>query len=157
MSNSTEWYAQLAVPSVFLRLGNLLTISDMAALGGAAAFGKPSNYSSSGASDTSPDGTPSQFLLLRGLEPTVTEDLLAKGVAKLYKPGRKSSPSLASTSKKGSAKVSSTTGDANLGAKEGSLRRVLLVRSRKSQESWRYGFAEFATVEVCHRLYTFTR
>lgn len=46
------------------------------------------------------------------------------------------------------AKVASTTGDANLGAKEGSLRRVLLVRDRHTNESWRYGFAEFGTVDV---------
>lgn len=126
-----------------------LTVSDMAALGSGTAFGKLNNSSNNGASDASPDGTPSQFLLLRSLEPTVTEELLAKGVAKLYKPSRKSSPTLSSTTKKGNAKVASTTGDANLGAREGSLRRVLLIRSRKTQESWRYGFAEFATVEVC--------
>ena len=102
----------------------------------------------SGDSDASPNGTPSQFLLLRGLEPTVSEDLLAKGVSKLYKTLRRSSPPTASSSKKSNSKVASTTGDANLGAKEGSLRRVLLVRDRKSNESWRYGFAEFATVEV---------
>ena len=102
----------------------------------------------SGDSDASPNGTPSQFLLLRGLEPTVSEDLLAKGVAKLYKPSRRSSPPAASISKKGNSKVASTTGDANLGAKEGSLRRVLLIRDRKTNESWRYGFAEFATVDV---------
>ncbi|KAL8847325.1 MAG: hypothetical protein Q9221_007641 [Calogaya cf. arnoldii] len=101
----------------------------------------------SGDSDASPNGTPSQFLLLRGLEPTVSEDLLAKGVSKLYKPSRRSSPPTASASKKGNSKVASTTGDANLGAKEGSLRRVLLVRDRKTNESWRYGFAEFATVD----------
>ncbi|KAL8863532.1 MAG: hypothetical protein Q9178_000213 [Gyalolechia marmorata] len=101
----------------------------------------------SGDSDASPNGTPSQFLLLRGLEPTVSEDLLAKGVCKLYKPSRRSSPPAVSISKKGNSKVASTTGDANLGAKEGSLRRVLLVRDRKSHESWRYGFAEFATVD----------
>lgn len=102
----------------------------------------------SGDSDASPDGSPSQFLLLRGLEPTVTEDLLAKGVFKLYKPSRQTSPPSTSNSKKNSAKVASTTGDANLGAKEGSLRRVLLVRDRRSSDSWRYGFAEFATVDV---------
>ncbi|KAL8673335.1 MAG: hypothetical protein Q9168_002259 [Polycauliona sp. 1 TL-2023] len=101
----------------------------------------------SGDSDASPYGTPSQFLLLRGLEPTVSEDLLAKGVSKLYKPSRRSSPPAASVSKKNNSKVASTTGDANLGAKEGSLRRVLLVRDRKTNESWRYGFAEFATVD----------
>ncbi len=124
----------------------------MAALGSGPAFGKLNNSADNGASDASPDGTPSQFLLLRSLEPTVTEELLAKGVAKLYKPSRKPSPTLSSNSKKGNAKVASTTGDANLGAREGSLRRVLLVRSRKTQESWRYGFAEFAAVEVCCRL-----
>lgn len=78
----------------------------------------------------------------------MTEDLLAKGVIKLYKPSRRSSPSAISTAKKTNAKVASTTGDANLGAKEGSLRRVLLVRDRRSNESWRYGFAEFGTVDV---------
>ena len=120
-----------------------LMISDMAGHSGTA---KPS-YLNSGDSDVSPNGTPSQYLLLRGLEPTVTEDLLAKGVAKLYKPSRKSTPP-APTSKKSNAKVASTTGDANLGAKEGSLRRVLLIRDRRSNESWRYGFAEFATIDV---------
>ena len=117
----------------------------MATFGNVAA--KPSEFLNSGDSDASPDGAPSQFLLLRGLEPTVTEDLLAKGVSKLYKPAG-SAALLNTISKKGNAKVASTTGDANLGAKEGSLRRVLLVRDRRSNESWRYGFAEFATVDV---------
>lgn len=80
----------------------------------------------------------------------MTEDLLAKGVSKLYKPSRQPSPPAAtSNAKKNNAKVASTTGDANLGAKEGSLRRVLLVRDRRTTDSWRYGFAEFATVDVC--------
>lgn len=104
-----------------------------------------SNFLNSGASDVSPDGTASQFLLFRGLEPSVTEDLLAKGAAKLIKPSKKGS--LLPHSKKGNAKVASTTGDTNLGAREDSLRRVLLIRSRRNNESWRYGFAEFATVE----------
>lgn len=126
---------------------SLLTIVDMATFGAQPV--KPTNYMNSGDSDVSPNGAPSQFLLLRGLEPTVTEDLLAKGVTKLYKPGRGSSPPATAASKKGNAKVASTTGDANLGAKEGSLRRILLVRDRRSNESWRYGFAEFGTVDVC--------
>ncbi|MCJ1396253.1 hypothetical protein MMC18_009142 [Xylographa bjoerkii] len=116
----------------------------MAAFGNTAA--KPSEFLNSGDSDASPDGAPSQFLLLRGLEPTVTEDLLAKGVSKMYKPIGGVAPSN-TVPKKGNAKVASTTGDANLGAKEGSIRRVLLVRDRRSNESWRYGFAEFATVD----------
>lgn len=109
---------------------------------------KPPDYINVGDSDASPNGTPSQFLLIRGLEATVTEDLLAKGVSKLYKPGRRSSPPVTSNSKKSNAKVASTTGDANLGAKDGSLRRILLVRDKRTSESWRYGFAEFGTVEV---------
>ena len=117
----------------------------MATFGQAAAI-KP-QYMNSGDSDVSPNGAPSQFLLIRGLEPTVSEDLLAKGVAKLYKPSRRSPPPV-NTSKKNIAKVASTTGDANLGAKEGSLRRILLVRDRRNHESWRYGFAEFATIDV---------
>ena len=123
-----------------------LTIPDMASLN-AGAQAKP-QYMNSGDSDASPNGAPSQFLLIRGLEPTVTEDLLAKGVAKLYKPSRRNSPPANPSSKKGNAKVASTTGDANLGAKEGSLRRVLLIRDRRSNESWRYGFAEFASIDV---------
>lgn len=114
---------------------------------GAPATAKP-QYLNSGDSDAAPNGAPSQFLLIRALEPTVTEDLLAKGVAKLYKPGKRSSPPANAPSKKSNAKVASTTGDANLGAKEGSLRRVLLIRDRRSNESWRYGFAEFASIDV---------
>ncbi|KAJ6085535.1 hypothetical protein N7499_005164 [Penicillium canescens] len=97
-----------------------------------------------GDNDAAPESQPSQFLLFRGLEPSVTEELLAKGVAKLYRPSGNNDNS-SGIQKKG-AKVASTTGDSNLGAREGSIRRVLLVRDRKSNESWRYGFAEFAGI-----------
>lgn len=100
-----------------------------------------------GDNDAAPESQPSQFLLFRGLEPSVTEELLAKGVAKLYRPSG-NNDNASSNQKKGS-KVASTTGDSNLGAREGSIRRVLLVRDRKSNESWRYGFAEFAGILVC--------
>lgn len=100
--------------------------------------------SNTGDNDAAPDNVPSQFLLFRGLETTVSEELFAKGVAKLNKPSG-SSQSTQQSSKK--AKVASTTGDTNLGAKEKTLRRVLLVRDRKTNESWRYGFAEYATIE----------
>jgi hypothetical protein len=109
----------------------------------------PPRVVNTGDNDAAPDGTPSQFLLLRGLEHTVTEELLAKGVAKLYKPSPNPDAQGAGVAGKKGAKVASTTGDANLGAREGSIRRVLLVRDRRTNESWRYGFAEFATVEVC--------
>ena len=79
------------------------------------------------------------------MEPSVSEDRFAKGVAKLNKPSGGTSQSNQSSAKK--SKVASTTGDANLGAKEGTLRRVLLVRDRRSNDSWRYGFGEYATIE----------
>lgn len=106
----------------------------------------PVKVSNIGDNDTSPDNTPSQFLLFRGLEPSVTEELFAKGVTKLFKPAGSSITSHQLANKK-TAKVASTTGDANLGAREGTLRRILLVRDRRSNESWRYGFAEFATID----------
>lgn len=108
----------------------------------------PPRVANHGDNDVAPDGTPSQFILLRGLEASVTEELLAKGVAKLYKPSPGSEGHSALPPAKKGAKVASTTGDSNLGAREGSIRRVLLIRDRRSNESWKYGFAEFATVEV---------
>ncbi len=63
----------------------------------------------------------------------------------MYKPS--TSNTFSNQPNKKGAKVASTTGDANLGAKQGTLRRVLLVKDRRTNESWRFGFAEFATVE----------
>ena len=104
-----------------------------------------SGFATTGDSDVSPDGTASQFLLIRGLEPGTSEELLAKGVAKLYKSKADASTSESRAAKK--PKITSTTNDASLGAQEGSIQRVLLVRDRKSGDSWRYGFAEFSSVE----------
>jgi len=104
-----------------------------------------SGFATTGDSDASPDDSASQFILLRGLEPGVNEELLAKGVSKLYKSKPITAPVDSQTAKK--TKIASTTNDASLGAKDGSLRRVLLVRDRKTNDSWRYGFAEFNTVE----------
>lgn len=101
-----------------------------------------------GDNDAAPENQPSQFILIRGLEGSVNEDLLAKGVAKLYRPAGGNNENPTNAQKK-AGKVASTTGDSNLGAREGSIRRVLLVRDRKTNESWRYGFAEFANVTVC--------
>lgn len=104
-------------------------------------------FATTGESDASLDGTASQFLLFRGLEPGVSEELLARGVIKLYKPSGITPPAEVHSSKKNKSKITSSSQDASLGAKEGSLRRVLLVRDRKSNDSWRYGFAEFNSVE----------
>jgi hypothetical protein len=97
-----------------------------------------------GDSDVSPDGIPSQFLLVRGLETSVTEEILAKGISKLYK---SSEASHGEPAKKPGAKVASTTASANLGAQENSIRRVFVVRDKQSDDSWRFGFVEFYGVE----------
>jgi len=105
-----------------------------------------SGFATTGDSDVSPDNQASQFLLFRNLEPGVTEELLAKAVTKLYRVKDTVTPPDAQPSKR--PKIASTSTDANLGAKEGSLKRVLLVRDRKSNDSWRYGFAEFSSVDA---------
>ncbi len=110
---------------------------------------KPAQFTNVGDSDSSPDSTPSQYLLVRGLEPGVTGEILAKAISKLYKNNDKEISSAKASIKQSGAKVVSTTAVPNLGAQEGSLRRVFVVRDRRSDESWRYGFAEFHTVEVC--------
>ena len=116
----------------------------------------PPKIANNGDNDAAPDSQPSQFILLRGLESSVTEELLAKGVAKLYRPTAGNNDAPTSASQKKGAKVASTTGDSNLGAREGSIRRVLLVRDRKTNESWRFGFAEFANVLVRKVVFFFT-
>ena len=88
-----------------------------------------------------------QYLVVRDLEASVTEEVLSKGVMKLFvdtssdntKEGQAPTNKLKST-----APTNSTVG---LGAKPGSLRRVFLMRDRKTNATWKYGFAEFATVE----------
>ncbi|KAK6496482.1 hypothetical protein TWF481_002499 [Arthrobotrys musiformis] len=66
--------------------------------------------------------TPSQFLLIRDLEPNVTEELLLKGAQKL------------------------STDDT-------AIKRILLVRDRRTNESWRFGFAEFSSVDEAKRAF----
>ena len=102
-----------------------------------------SGFAINGDHDASPN--PSQFLLFRSLEAGVTEELLAKAVTKLFRNTPSPPPSEGLPNKK--PKIASTSGDNSLGAKAGTLRRVLLVRNRKDDASWKYGFAEFATVE----------
>lgn len=90
---------------------------------------------------------PSQFIVLRDLEPSVTEEVLAKGVMKLI---REDVPQPARDTTKPGNKLKSTAPTASnlsLGATPGSLRRVFLIRDRSTNDSWRYGFAEFATIE----------
>ena len=100
-----------------------------------------------GETDECPQQIPSQFIVVRDLESSVTEEVLAKGVMKLFV---ESDPAPAEGSKPTANKLKSTAptnSTAGLGASPGSLRRIFLTRDRRSNESWRYGFAEFATVE----------
>ena len=66
---------------------------------------------------------------------------MAKGVQKLLAP----SPNLAEHTQSGPKNGASAVED---GAREGSVKRVLLIRDRRTGESWRFGFVEFAGVEV---------
>ncbi|KAL2261554.1 hypothetical protein VTK26DRAFT_3905 [Humicola hyalothermophila] len=99
-----------------------------------------------GETDECPQQTPSQYVVVRDLEGSVTEEVLAKGVMKLFVESSEPPKEAPTTTNKlkSTAPTSSTAG---LGAKPGSLRRVFLMRDKKTNESWRYGFAEFATVE----------
>lgn len=86
-------------------------------------------------------------MVIRDLESSVTEQVLASGVMKLFldTSSDRSKEALNTTNKLKS--TAPTAGTAGLGAKPGSLRRVFLMRDRRSNDSWKYGFAEFATVE----------
>lgn len=102
-------------------------------------------FVNSGDNDATGDANPSHMLLARGLDSTTSEEVFAKGMAKLYKGIDLSSSRNIS---KQPAKVMSTTSTANVGAQQDSLKRVLLIRNRETRESLRYGFAEFHTLNV---------
>jgi len=84
-------------------------------------------------------------LVVRGLEPNVNEAVLARGIQKLFKSASNTGNG---APKNATTKLTSTTNPANLGAKDGSLHRVLLIRDRKYDVSWRFGFAEFFRIQV---------
>lgn len=75
--------------------------------------------------DSDDKDTPSRFLLIRNLKPTLSEELLAKGLEKLYR-GSDQHPG---------------------GATPMSLRRIMVVRLRETGESMGFAFAEFYTIE----------
>ncbi|KAJ9155200.1 RNA-binding protein 5 [Pleurostoma richardsiae] len=97
-----------------------------------------------GETDECPQQYPSQYLVIRGLDPSTTEEALAEGLSKLY---IENTPA---TAKKETFKLKSTAPTANvasLGARPNSLRRVFIMRDRKTREPLRYGFAEYNTLE----------
>ncbi|KAM7209670.1 hypothetical protein V8F20_000073 [Naviculisporaceae sp. PSN 640] len=110
-------------------------------------YGVPSGPILTGESDEDPQGGTSQYLVVRDLGENVTEEILSKGVMKLFidktsEPAR-NAPN-PQTKLKSTAPTLTTAG---LGARPGSLRRVFLMRDRRSDESYKYGFAEFSTLE----------
>lgn len=97
-----------------------------------------------GETDECPQQIPSQYLVIRGFEPSVNEESFANGVKKLYieaklEPKKGPHNKLKSTAP--------SVRSASLGARPDSLRRVFLLRDKKTDEVMRYGFAEFATFE----------
>ncbi|KAK3392964.1 hypothetical protein B0H63DRAFT_456987 [Podospora didyma] len=99
-----------------------------------------------GESNVDPKNTPSQYIVVYPLEKNVTEDVLAMGVKKLFVDPTDQTKGVTNIANKlkSTAPTNSTAG---LGAKPGSLRRVFLMRDRQTDASWKYGFAEFATIQ----------
>ncbi|KAI8951603.1 hypothetical protein F4801DRAFT_286385 [Xylaria longipes] len=99
-----------------------------------------------GQSDECPQQTPSQFVVVRGLAPSVNETILAAGVKKLYmsKEDEPKQSSNVPTKLRSTAPIGNTHG---LGAKPGSLVRVFMVRDKMSEISCNYGFAEFSALD----------
>ncbi|KAK5991103.1 RNA-binding 5-A-like protein [Cladobotryum mycophilum] len=111
---------------------------------GSAVSASSTQQSLSGAADAY-DG-PSQILVIHPLPPFVNEDMLASDIKRL----ELEKPDPSKDTSKGAPKLKSTapTGDASgYGARPGSLHRVFLMRDPKTNESVKYGFAEFWTLE----------
>lgn len=100
-----------------------------------------------GETDECPQNSPSQIILIRELEPSVNEEILAKGISKLFIEEKSNNPSPKKDTPNKLKSTAPTANTANLGARPGSLRRVYLMRDRKTNEPMRYGFGEFATLE----------
>lgn len=78
------------------------------------------------------------------MDPTITEEGLADGVKQLYVEAKQEPKKDTQNKLKSTAPTANT---ANLGAKQDSLRRIFLIRDKRTDEPMRYGFAEFATLE----------
>ncbi|KAF5670624.1 RNA binding motif-containing protein [Fusarium heterosporum] len=89
---------------------------------------------------------PAQILVIYPLASFVTEDMLASDMKRLelVKPETPKDTSNGAPKLKSTAPTGDTTG---YGARPGSLHRVFLMRDANTNESFKYGFAEFWTVE----------
>lgn len=89
---------------------------------------------------------PSQILVVYPLAGFVNEDMLAGDMKRLEL--EKQAPIKDTSSGAPKLKSTAPTGDASgLGARPGSLHRVFLMRDVYNNESFKYGFAEFWTLE----------
>ncbi|RGP67189.1 hypothetical protein FLONG3_8584 [Fusarium longipes] len=89
---------------------------------------------------------PSQILVIYPLASFVTEDMLASDMKRLelVKPEKDKDASNGGPKLKSTAPTGDTTG---YGARPGSLHRVFLMRDASTDESFKYGFAEYWTVQ----------
>ena len=100
-----------------------------------------------GETDEDPQQQPSQFLVVRDLEASVTEETLSKGLMKLFVENNAQEPKEPNPTPNKLKSTAPTASIQGLGARPGSLNRVFLMRDRLTNESWRYGFAEFTTID----------
>ncbi|KAK1819607.1 hypothetical protein LTR12_005921 [Friedmanniomyces endolithicus] len=82
-----------------------------------------------GENDVSLDGRPMRLLLIRNLKESMSEELFAKGLEKLN-----------------FDEAGTVTAGPKVGAPEGSLRRVLIIRDRQTDKSMHFGFAEYHSI-----------
>ena len=109
----------------------------------------PSGPFLTGESDQCIQETANQYLVVWDLGESVTEQIFAEGVKKLYLDNDKTAEPTRNAPKTANKLKSThpTFSTVGLGAKPGSLVRVFLMRDSRTNESRRYGFAEFATME----------
>lgn len=102
--------------------------------------------------DAAFDGQHTQFLLVSGLHMSTDEKALAEGLAQLYKTDEDTSVATGSSQPASGAGLRSTglkptSVPRNPGAKKDSLKRVFLIREKRSRLSCGYGLAEFHSKE----------
>ncbi|KAK7731304.1 hypothetical protein SLS57_001240 [Botryosphaeria dothidea] len=107
--------------------------------------------------DTAYDGQHTQFLLVSGLHVSTDEKALADGLTQLYKADDDTQAVGPSQPVVGSGLRSTglkpTSVPRNPGAKKDSLKRVFLVREKRSRFSCGYGLAEFHSKEEAKAAY----
>lgn len=96
-----------------------------------------------GDGDVATDGRVWQLLLVRGLKGAVDENMLAKGLEKLYRDDSQQPPQGPPPSAMPLPPGMPARQPAPLGARPQSLKRVFVIRDRVTGQSCGYGFAEY--------------